>query len=366
MAATPSIPGYTEVVYLQTWRFDEPRIVASDVFSNINLSLTALSISPTALPELIDIGTWSSGGTTAFYNGSISTTDSFLGAPVSSDEFTSTSSTSTKSTPLTDSSLAPSATTKAVASSSSTQTTSPQTNTSLNSTVPQTSESPATSKMTPSVSSSAGLSKGQAAGLAVGCLFAGAIIAIAVVCIFTRRYRRRSMILPKRKRTRVPDSDPDKPSSATILRHLEKQSASPSFDLLLAPPIPDSELLTMFKKLQELITSHVERYLADNTPSDTRNLDSSFNQRLSDLAGPACLLGPHNLAKMLLERQTQSITAKHLLAKSILSNIESSGPPETTLLPPELSECMASMAGLKSEAQGIFVLIVWTSILNTC
>lgn len=165
---------------------------------------------------------------------------------------------------------------------------------------------------------------------------------------------------------RVPDSDPDKRSSTTILRHLEKQPASPSFDLLLAQPLPDSELVAMFKKLQELITSHVEKSLAGNTPTDTRNPDPSFNQRLSDLAGPACLLGPHNLAKMLLERQTQSIAAKHFLAKTILSNIESSGPPETTLLPPELSECMTSMAGLKSEAQGIFVLTVWNFIFSTC
>lgn len=122
----------------------------------------------------------------------------------------------------------------------------------------------------------------------------------------------------------------------------------------------------MSKKLQELITSHVEGYLAGNTPTDTRNPDPSFNQRLSDLAGPGCLRGPHNLAKMLLEHQTQSIAAKHLLAKSTVNNFESSGPPETTLLPPELSECMASMAGLKSEAPGIFILIVWSFILSTC
>lgn len=209
-------------------------------------------------------------------------------------------------------------------------------------------------------SGTAGLKPSHTAGLAIGCIIAGAFIAMAAACLIARRRRRRAFASPARSRFRsaAADSDPEKRSSSTILRHIEKQPLSPGFDLLLAPPLPESELLAMFKRLKDLIASHVERYLDSGENMTGQRPDQSFNQRLSELLGPGCLVSPQNLGTLLLEPRTQAIGAKYLIARVILSNIDSSGPPETTLLTPELSECMASMAGMKSEAQGMTTILL--------
>ncbi|KAM0721114.1 hypothetical protein Q7P37_003400 [Cladosporium fusiforme] len=231
----------------------------------------------------------------------------------------------------------------------------PPTPTNITSMLSSSQTSPAPTPITPA-SGPDGLVPGPTAGLAVGCVLAGVILAIAAACVMARKRRRRVQGPPARFRVRSLDSD--KQSSSTILRSIEKPRSSKGFDQLLTPPIPDRELLAMFNRLKRLLTNHAEKFLATGTLAATPKPDPSSNQRLTDLMGPECLVGPHSLSAMLVGRQTKISGAKHLLAKSILGNIESSGLPETTILPPELSECMASMAGMKNEAQGKIALSI--------
>ena len=58
------------------------------------------------------------------------------------------------------------------------------------------------------------------------------------------------------------------------------------------------------------------------------------------------------VSALLQHGQTRAATLRHIIAWSILQNVRSSGAPETTLLPPEISECMSSMSGMQGDVKG--------------
>lgn len=197
------------------------------------------------------------------------------------------------------------------------------------------------------------LSTGQAVGLAIGCLFAGIVIAAFAAWLLAHRKRRHNVLSTKlQRRSSTSENGVDKRFSSTLMHQVSKSSPNSTFDTLLARPLPEDELVALYARLRGVISDHANGYISDQNRSFTRRPDPSFVQRLENLVGPQSVIPALRLATVLLERRTQAGALRYLFAWTILENIRSSGAPETTLLPPEISECMSSMAGLSSENKG--------------
>ena len=216
----------------------------------------------------------------------------------------------------------------------------------------QTSTSSGNNSTTSGTGSSNGLSTGRAAGLAIGCLFAGVIITALSAWLLARRKRKSTAPTRPQRRSSTAEDGVDKRFSSTVMRHVSKSSPSPIFEALLAKPLPEDELVALYARLRGLISDHANGYLSDQNRAFVRRPDPSFIQRLEALVGPQSIIPALRLATMLLDRRTQTGGLHYLFAWTILENVKSSGAPETTLLPPEISECMSSMAGLSNDSKG--------------
>jgi hypothetical protein len=222
------------------------------------------------------------------------------------------------------------------------------------STVASNTQTPASSGNISSASSSSnGLSTGQAAGLAIGCLFLGVVITAIAAWLLARWKRNRTELSERpQRRSSTTENGVDKRFSSTVMHQIGKSSLTPNFDALLARPLPEDELLALYTRLRGIISDHANGYISDQNRSFVRRPDPSFIQRLEVLVGPQSVIPALRLATMLLDRRTQAGALRFLFAWTILENIRSSGAPETTLLPPEISECMSSMAGLSNDNKG--------------
>ena len=196
------------------------------------------------------------------------------------------------------------------------------------------------------------LSTGQAVGLAIGCVFAGVAIATFAAWLLAQRKRRHNSPSTKPQgRSSTSENGVDKRFSSTVMHHVGK-SPNSNIDTLLAKPLPEDELVALYARLRGIISDHANGYISDHNRSFTRRPDLSFSQRLENLVGPQSIIPALRLATMLLDRRTQAGALRYLFAWTILENIRSMGAPETTLLPPEISECMSSMAGVSSDNRG--------------
>jgi hypothetical protein len=210
-----------------------------------------------------------------------------------------------------------------------------------------------TSTTSPASSGFNGLSTGQAVGLAIGCLIAGVLIAAIAAWLLARWKRNRTELSARpQRRSSTTENGVDKRFSSTVMHHIGKSSLNPNFDALLARPLPEDELLALYARLRGLISEHANGYISEQNRSFVRRPDPSFIQRLEVLVGPQSVVPALRLATMLLDRRTQASALRFLFAWTILENVRSSGAPETTLLPPEISECMSSMAGLSNDNKG--------------
>lgn len=208
--------------------------------------------------------------------------------------FTNTSTTRASSMTLSTSSSLPDLDSEPVSSSSETSTTA--TDHSSGSSLSNPSSTPAgqfsgssanrTSPTgSPTSTKSHRLSTGQAAGLAVGCMVSGIIIAALVACCLMRRKKHTAARVPAglRSRSSASDKDPHAKAPSTMLKHIERLPPGTTFDALLARPLPDNELLAMFQRLRDLVAKHVNASMGDEGRSVSRRPDASFLRRVDGL-----------------------------------------------------------------------------------
>jgi hypothetical protein len=198
-----------------------------------------------------------------------------------------------------------------------------------------------------------GFSIGQTAGLAIGCIAVGAAIATLVACILVCRRRRAEILLSARsiRNMSAPDNGLDKKSPPIVLKRIERPPSYVAIDALLARPTSDQDVVAMFRQINNSIADYVQKYVdRDWVPMST--IDYSLKHRLGELLGQNSPVGAQKLANLLRDWRKRVAGLQHLLAWSMLENISSTGAPETTLLPPELSECMSSMTGMQSNMRG--------------
>lgn len=213
--------------------------------------------------------------------------------------------------------------------------------------------SPDNSTITSTSDGSHKLSAGQAVGLAIGCVLAGIVVATIAARLLAHQKRRRTELSTRlQRRSSTTENGVDKRFSSTVMHHVGRSSLNPNFDALLARPLPQDELIALYSRLRGAMSDHANVYMGDHNRSFVHRPDSPFVQRLENLVGAQSVIPALRLATMLRDRRTEAGALCYLLAWTILENVRSSGAPETTLLPPEISECMSSMAGLSNDNRG--------------
>lgn len=120
---------------------------------------------------------------------------------------------------------------------------------------------------------------------------------------------------------------------------------------LRRPRVAPHELVNGFRSLKISINSHVHEFMGGQHHLPSHNIDQSLIANTRDVVGLHSSLDAQRLIAMLADRKTRCEAMQHLFAWTILDKIRISGPPETTLLPPEISECMSSMSGMKEDTR---------------
>ena len=195
-------------------------------------------------------------------------------------------------------------------------------------TTPSTS-STATGGTSPIRSARKGVSGGAVAGIAVGCLLVGALLAGFLSLIWLKRQKRHSNGYPGT----VSFLQNEKYSNNS--RNTEPQLLENYFPL----PLEDRALTRDVDKLSTSIKNHVQSYYHSGRVSPGI-LDLDDIQAL----GHDLPISSGTLSTLLANSSTREMALRFAIAWVIVSRIQLPGDPQTTLLPPEISQSLCAMS----------------------
>ena len=190
------------------------------------------------------------------------------------------------------------------------------------------------------------LSGGAVAGVAIGCLIAGALIAglVAWLCLKRRR---------SAARTRYSET------STVALMHHEKGPVAhtaplsggipttAAVDSGLPQPLEDKAISAEISKISNLMKNHVQSYYHGRTVNP-RMLDSDDLKALGD----GILISLDSLSSLLNSPKTREIALRFCIASVVTARMQLNEPLSTTFLPPEISKCLQSMPDVDRHSRG--------------
>jgi hypothetical protein len=144
----------------------------------------------------------------------------------------------------------------------------------------------------------------------------------------------------------------DGKSPPIIMENIERPPPYVRFEMLLGRPPSDDELVAMFTQLNTSISDYAQECMSPNLRSQLLATKTASSRVLDELLGLGSPLGVSRIFSLLQNDQTRGAALRHIIAWSMLQNVRGSGAPETTLLPPEISECMSSMTGMQGDRNG--------------
>jgi hypothetical protein len=183
------------------------------------------------------------------------------------------------------------------------------------------------------------------AGVAIGCLFAGAFIA-GLLAFF---------LFKKKKKSSMRDSE----ASSVALINREKgptaktmsvESGSPlaaGLDGGLPLPLEDKAISGEISKIGNLIKNHVQSYYHAGRVSPVL-IDYDDLQAL----GSDMPVSAGTLSTLLGNSSTREIALRYCIAWIVVSRMQLGGPPQTTFLPPEVAQCFQAMTPAGHPSQG--------------
>ncbi|KAF2448453.1 hypothetical protein P171DRAFT_353176 [Karstenula rhodostoma CBS 690.94] len=202
-----------------------------------------------------------------------------------------------------------------------------------------------------------GIKPAAAAGIGVGCLLAGALIAGLLAWLFMKR---------RRPASGMRDSE----TSTVALMHREKgpmakavsvSSGSPIASALengLPQPLEDKAISGEISKISNLIKNHVQSYYHGRAVSPGI-IDYDDLQAL----GENLPVSVGTLSTLLNNSATREIALRFCLAWVVTSRIQLNDSSNTTFLPPEVAKCMQSInhADHRSQVRSLFY-IKWRAL----
>lgn len=235
------------------------------------------------------------------------------------------------------------------ATSSETQSTNKLTKISESASPLSTSSGAVTATTVPTTSGKGGLSSGAVAGVAIGCLLAGALIAGLLAWFCLRR--------------RKPTGATREPESSTVaLMHREKgpvakttslSSGSPIATALehgLPQPLEDKAISGEISKISNLIKNHVQSYYHSRAVSPGM-IDYDDLQAL----GENLPVSVGTLSTLLNNSTTREIALRFCLAWVVTSRIRLNDSSNTTFLPPEIAKSIQSMNHVEQQSRGMLI-----------
>lgn len=192
-------------------------------------------------------------------------------------------------------------------------------------------------------STSNSIGPGAAAGIGIGCAIAGALIAAAILALLFRRRRRRS---PARS-----DVIPLNGYTSAEKSVASPQSSSPAglIERNLPQPVEDQALGGEMSRLRTSIKNHVQSYY--HTNSIGRAVDSAA---LGLVAAGNMPLIASTLGTLLSNPATRLTAIRFCIAWVAVSRIEQNCEPNSSFLPPEIANCLVSIAGAREEPSSKF------------
>lgn len=189
-----------------------------------------------------------------------------------------------------------------------------------------------------------GISGGAVAGVAIGCLIAGAVITF-IACFFL--YRRRNQKYPEPYIQSHLPYDTEQKSGAAV-RTAPLPSAGIAARSSLPQPAEDAAISKEVSKIRDNIKNHVQNFY--HYQPVHRGIGGA---ELTALAA-ATNLDPSVVETMLANPSTRSDTIRLFIAWAILSRCE--GQRQPTLLPCELAPILETVAGQGGKDNGESIL----------
>ncbi|KAF2816567.1 uncharacterized protein BDZ99DRAFT_139101 [Mytilinidion resinicola] len=216
----------------------------------------------------------------------------------------------------------------------------------------------ATGKSHPSKS---GVSGGAAAGIAIGCLIAGAAIAGLIVWLLMRRSRNKIQA-GFQDRPAAAHAGPEKQLILGAPSNASSDSTLRIVENHLPLPLEDNAISGDVTKLSTLIKNHVQSYYHES-PVASGTVDLDALQALGDNL-PVSI---GTLGTLLSNPTTREVGLRFCIAWVIISRSKLNGDPKTTLLPPEVVQCVSSMSAINWEPKAWDAFTAnWKAITAEC
>ncbi|KAF2805767.1 uncharacterized protein BDZ99DRAFT_466681 [Mytilinidion resinicola] len=212
------------------------------------------------------------------------------------------------------------------------------------------------------VGKSSGITGGAAAGIAIGCLIAGAAIAALVFFFLFKRYKKRQQAQSAAYNNHLgPYNGAAAATSAEKSVPIATATAVSQIDALLPQPAEDDAITGELSRLRDKIKNHALTFY-HTAAVDPVMVDESEFQDVARVTGIRSM----TLCDMLLNPQTRIATIRLFLSYAILSRCGGQGGAGASLLPPEVGLFADTLAGTDGSNAGQLALkSKWHSISGT-
>ncbi|KAG9193447.1 hypothetical protein G6011_03482 [Alternaria panax] len=189
----------------------------------------------------------------------------------------------------------------------------------------------------PSANSGTGLSTGAIAGIAIGCIAAGVLIAGLVLWVCRRR---RSTPKTQYSHTNTyATSSNEKGFSANAIPLVAQRSSTFTSGGVLPQPLEDKAISDDVSKISNAIKNHVQSYY-HSSRVNPGIIDHDDLQAL----GSNLPISAESLTTLMANAATREIALRFIIAWVIVSKIQPSRDPSKSLLPSEVADCYQAVA----------------------
>jgi hypothetical protein len=210
--------------------------------------------------------------------------------------------------------------------------------------------------------SSNGLSGGPVAGVAIGCLIAGAIIASLILFFFViRKNRRRGQHAYAGNNAYAPPPHAEKGAVATGMISIPQDSSAAVIEHYLPPPTEDEQLKNEVSRLKDKINGHVQSYYHSRSGTN----DQAAASALVEVLGAQSQLPAERIPKLLADPATRASVLRYAVAWIIISRIGLECDANTCFLPWQLVSCVHEMPKTKMDDKREFQALTPNGFANS-
>ncbi|KAI2488369.1 hypothetical protein Ptr902_02502 [Pyrenophora tritici-repentis] len=192
------------------------------------------------------------------------------------------------------------------------------------------------------------LSTGAIAGIAVGCLVAGALVA-GIVLLFCWRRRRVPEARYSKTNTYAVGSQEKGFAAQTIPLAGREHADAPTN--ALPQPLEDKAISGEISKISNAIKNHVQSYYHINRISPNLIDHNDLHTLGSDLP-----ISVGTLATLISNATTREVALRFIIAWVIVSKLQSSKDPAKSLLPTEIAPCLQMIDSGNRDQRGLSML----------